>query len=56
MEKHHRYLDFGILCRCCDCRSYNAAALKDLPESERKTIEEICKLCIESCKDVAVND
>lgn len=48
--------DLGMLCRCCDCRSsYRLPDLEGLAENEAKTIEELCRLCIENFKLNAAN-
>ncbi len=47
--------DLGMLCRCCDCRSYLLPDLEGLTEDEVKTIEELCRLCVESSRRSAAN-
>lgn len=56
MNELHTSLDLGMLCRCCDCRSYELPKMEGLSASQVKSIEELCKLCIESSKMCAVND
>ncbi|MBU5636315.1 hypothetical protein KOM00_06165 [Geomonas sp. Red69] len=48
-------LDLGILCRCCDCRTIRLPDKTGLSESQVAAIEKLCKLCIESNKQYAVN-
>lgn len=54
MDDQDLILDLGMLCRCCD-HSYQLPELKGFTESERRSIEEICKLCVESFKVTVVN-
>jgi len=56
MEEHDLSLDLGMLCRCCDCRSYDMPNLEGFTPSQVKLIEELCKLCVENFKQSAVND
>ena len=55
MDEHSESLDLGMLCRCCDCRSYLLPDLEGLTENEVKTIQELCRLCVESFKRNAAN-
>ena len=54
MEDQDLMLDLGMLCRCCD-HSYRLPELDGFTASERKVIEELCKLCVESFQLSAVN-
>lgn len=54
MDDQDLILDLGMLCRCCD-HSDQLPELKGFTESERRSIEEICKLCVESFKVTVVN-
>jgi len=56
MQEHDQILDLGMLCRCCDCQSYELPKLEGLTASQVKSIEELCKLCVENFKQSAVND
>ena len=56
MEDQDLRLDLGMLCRFCDCRSYKLPDLEGFfSQSERQAIEDLCKICIENPKPVAVN-
>ena len=48
MDKHKGSLDLGMLCRCCNCRSPQLPDMNGFSESEIKSIEALCKLCVES--------
>lgn len=48
-------LDLGMLCCCCDCRTYRMPDTTGLTDSQVASIEELCKLCIESNKQYVVN-
>jgi len=48
-------LNLGMLCRCCDYRSYQLPEVEGLTDDQRRRVEELCKLCIESFKPAAVN-
>lgn len=54
MENQDLSLDLGMLCRCCD-HSYKLPELEGFTASQRKVIEEICKLCVDSFNRSAVN-
>ncbi len=47
METYDTGLDLGILCRCCDCRSFRLPDTTGLTAAQVATIEKLCKLCIE---------
>ena len=55
MEDQDVYLDLGMLCRCCDFRSYELPEVEGLSASQRQQIEELCKLCIDASRLIAVN-
>lgn len=55
MEDHGYDLDLSILCRFCDYDSYKVPEVEGLTPSQRRRIEELCKLCVESFKRNAVN-
>ena len=55
MEDQDPRLDLGMLCRFCDCRSYKLPDVEGFSQSERQAIEDLCKICIENPKPVAVN-
>lgn len=55
MDPHCETHDLGMLCRCCDCRTNVLPDLEGLTEDEVKTIEELCRLCVESFKRNAAN-
>lgn len=48
MENQNQSLDLGMLCRCCDCRSYELPKMEGFTEREVKSIQDLCKLCVES--------
>ena len=54
IHDHDLELDLGMLCRCCD-HSYKLPDLAGFSPSQRKVIEDLCKLCVESFKLTAVN-
>jgi len=56
MGEHDLSLDLGMLCRCCDCRSYELPKLEGFSASQVKSIEDLCKLCVENFKQSAVNE
>jgi hypothetical protein len=49
MENHGLSLDLGMLCRCCD-HSYRVPDFEGLTASQRKAIEDLCRLCSDSFK------
>jgi hypothetical protein len=55
MEERELNLNLGMLCRCCNYDSYTLPEIEGLSDSQRKEIEELCKLCVESFKRRAVN-
>lgn len=55
MEDENLGLDLGILCRCCDCRSYRLPDTAGLTDSQVASIEKLCKLCIEINNQDVVN-
>lgn len=55
MDQQCESHDLGMLCLCCDCRSYALPDLEGLAEDEVKTVEELCRLCVESFKRSAAN-
>lgn len=54
MEDQDLSLDLGMLCRCCD-HSYRLPELEGITVSQRKIVEELCKLCVDSFNRTAVN-
>lgn len=48
MDNHSRVLDLGMLCRCCNCSSVDLPDLRGFSESEVRSIQALCKLCVES--------
>lgn len=54
MKDHDSTLDLGMLCRCCD-HSFKLPDLRGFSESERKIVEELCRLCADSFQCTAVN-
>ncbi len=54
MEDHDLSLDLGMLCRCCD-HSYQLPDLEGFTASQRRIIQELCTLCVESFKRSALN-
>ncbi|WP_224962278.1 hypothetical protein [Geomonas subterranea] len=48
-------LDLGILCRCCDCRTFRLPETTGLSDSQVASIEKLCKLCIESNRQYVAN-
>jgi len=55
MGEHDLSLNLGILCRCCDYHSYKLPDVEGFPAGQRQTIEDICKLCVDSFELSAVN-
>jgi hypothetical protein len=55
MEERELNLNLGMLCNRCNHDSYELPHIEGLPDSQRKEIEELCKLCVESFKRRAVN-
>jgi cytochrome c556 len=53
MENHDLSLDLGMLCRCCD-HTYRLPKLEGLTVSQRKAIEDLCRLCSDSFRVTAV--
>lgn len=56
MEDHDLTLDLGMLCRFCDCDSYELPEMEGLTESQRQYIQSVCKLCVDASKRTAVNE
>lgn len=50
MTEHKESLDLGMLCRCCNCRSHTLPDMDGFTESQVKSIEELCKLCVENAR------
>jgi hypothetical protein len=48
-------LNLGMLCRCCNFDSYQLPEIDGLTANQRRQIEELCKMCIDSFKRTAVN-
>uniref|UniRef100_C6E6K4 Uncharacterized protein n=1 Tax=Geobacter sp. (strain M21) TaxID=443144 RepID=C6E6K4_GEOSM len=55
MDHNSESHDLGMLCRGCDCSSYRLPDLDGLTEDEVKTIQELCRLCVDSFKRNAAN-
>ncbi|WP_324084578.1 hypothetical protein [Geomonas sp.] len=55
MSEHDLGPNLGMLCRCCNFDSYHLPETDGLSVSERRQIEELCKMCIETFKRTAVN-
>jgi len=43
-------LNIGMLCSCCDYRSYRLPDVEGFTARQRQLIEELCKLCIENLR------
>jgi len=43
-------LNLGMLCCCCDYRSYRLPDLEGFTARQRQAIEELCKLCLENLR------
>jgi len=54
MEGQDLSLDLGMLCRCCD-HSYRLPELEGFTATQRRIVEELCQLCVDSFKRKAVN-
>ena len=54
MDDQDACLDLGMLCRCCD-HSYSLPEIDGLTDSQRETIEELCRLCVDNFRRTAVN-
>ena len=48
MQEDGLGLDLGMLCRCCDSRSYHLPDVSGLTDRQAATIEKLCRLCIET--------
>jgi hypothetical protein len=55
MSENDLGLNLGMLCRCCNFDSYKLPETEGFSASQRKQIEELCKMCIDSFKRSAVN-
>lgn len=55
MEKEDLRLDLGMLCRCCDGRSFRLPDTTGLTDSQVASIEKVCKLCVETNDRYAVS-
>jgi len=55
MHEQKESLDLGMLCRCCNCKSDTLPDMEGFTESQVKSIEELCKLCVENASLFAVN-
>ena len=47
MEDHGLDLNLGLLCRCCDYRSYRLPDVEGFTARQRQIIEDLCKHCLE---------
>jgi len=56
MEDRHLDLKLGALCSCCHNDSFILPEVAGISASQRETIEELCKLCLEKQRLTAVND
>ena len=43
-------LNIGMLCSCCDYRSYRLPDVEGVTARQRQLIEDLCKLCIENLR------
>ena len=48
MGEHDLELNLGTLCSCCDYHSFRLPDVEGFTARQRKVIEDLCKLCIES--------
>lgn len=55
MEGSDLSLNFGMLCCCCDYRSFQLPDVEGFTVSQRQMIEELCKLCLDASRRSAVN-
>ena len=55
MNENDLSLNLGMLCCCCNFNSYQLPEIEGLSDSQRRQIEELCKICIDTFKRTAVN-
>ena len=55
MDDEDLRLDLGMLCRCCDCNSYQLPEVEGFSASQRQVIEELCKICVETSRPIVAN-
>ncbi len=48
-------LDLGMLCSFCDYHSYQLPEVEGITASQRQIIEDLCKICLQTCKPMVVN-